>query len=284
MKAIFLGGDIRQKYACEFLNKNNIFSECFMDFFLDNTIKRKIGNADILVLPIPLMKDSKNIYTSNDNSINIYEIINLINSKSKIYGGNFTEELKEYFTAHKISYVDYFDMNYFQINNAFLSAEGAIYYAKERLEKSLYGLDVAILGLGRIGKILAFLLHSHGAKITICTRKESDFVWSKLIGFNSFKINFGGNVSNLDLINDKFDLIINTIPSWIMNENFIRKMDYDTVIIDVASYPYGIDESLAERYKLKYYRELKIPGRYAPKSAGEIIGQTIINTINNAED
>ena len=91
-------------------------------------------------------------------------------------------------------------------------------------------------------------------------------------------------MSNLNLINNKYDLIFNTIPFWIMDEHFAKSKNSDTIIIDLASRPFGIDEELVNRYHLKYYRELGIPGRYAPQSAGEIIGQTIINNINILED
>ena len=283
MQALFLGGDVRQKYACDFLNKNNIYSECYMDFCFDEEIRNKISNANIIVLPVPLLKDNIHINMSNNNSINIYEVINLISDRGVICGGKFTNELKEYLITHKLSYIDYFDVESFQIQNALLTAEGAIHYAKQRLERSIHGAKIAILGFGRIGKILAYLLCSQGAKITVCARKDSDFAWSTLAGFNGFKIKISGSTSNLNLINDKYDLIYNTIPYWIMDENFAKSCNSNSIIIDLASHPYGIDEFLVARYQLKYYRELKIPGRYAPKSAGEILGQTIINNINIVE-
>ena len=70
----------------------------------------------------------------------------------------------------------------------------------------------------------------------------------------------------------------------IMDEEFVRSTDPMTIIIDLASFPYGMDDKLAKEYNLKYYRELGIPGRYAPVSAGEIIAKTIINNILTRED
>jgi dipicolinate synthase subunit A len=65
-----------------------------------------------------------------------------------------------------------------------------------------------------------------------------------------------------------------------MGESFVKTLIDDTLIIDIASYPFGIDESLVKKYNLKYFRESGIPGRYAPKSAGEIMAKTIIDYIN----
>lgn len=284
MNALFLGGDLRQSYACEYLNKHNISAEYYKDFDLDDKIPEKIKEASIVVFPIPVTKDGKHLNIKSDNLIELTKLIKLTDENCLLFAGQFPEIIKEYLLAHNHIFVDFTDIESFQIQNALLSAEGAIYYAKQRLDKCIHGSEIAILGFGRIGKILAYLLHSQGAKITVCARKDSDFTWSKLIGFNGFKIKISGNRSNLDLINNKYDLIFNTIPFWIMDENFAKNKNSDTVIIDLASRPFGIDESLVSKYNLKYYRELAIPGRYAPQSAGEIIGKAIINYISVKED
>lgn len=285
MKALFLGGDLRQKYASDYCsNKFNIDSEFIYDFVFDQNIIEKIKNISILALPIPVIKDEIYLNTMNHSLINIYDIISILDKNTTVFGGNFPTSVKDYFINNKIVYIDYFNIESFQIQNALLSAEGAIYYAKQKLNRSIYGAEIAILGFGRIGKILAYLLGSQGAQITVCARKDSDFTWSKLIGFNGFKIQNSGNTSNMNLMNTKYDLIFNTIPFWIMDENFAKSKNSNTIIIDLASRPFGIDELIVSKYNLNYYRELGIPGRYAPQSAGEIIGKTILNNISIKEE
>lgn len=284
MKALFLGGDLRQKYACDYLNRCNVSSEFIADFILDEKLTQRIKNFSIIGLPIPISKDEMHLNTLGNNLINIYDILSALSENTIVFGGKISDSIKNYFLINKINYYDYLNIESFQIQNALLTAEGAIYYAKQRLERSIHGSEIAILGFGRIGKILAYLLHSQGAKITVCARKDSDFTWSKIIGFNGFKIKISGDISNLDLINNKYDIIFNTIPFWIMDESFAKNKNSNTIIIDLASRPFGIDEVLVHKYNLNYYRELGIPGRYAPKTAGEIIGKTILNNIPIKED
>lgn len=284
MKALFLGGDLRQAYACEYLNKCGIQTEYIRSCIIDESTVSKIEKTHILVLPVPTLLNGVNFNITDDSQINIYDIFAFLNNKTIVFGGKLSIPIKDYLITKEIKYIDLFDIESFQIQNALLSAEGAIYYAKQRLERSIHGAEIAILGFGRIGKILAYLLSSQGAKITVCARKDSDFTWSKLIGFNGFKIKTIGNKSNIDLINNKYDLIINTIPFWIMDESFAKSINGDTIIIDLASYPYGIDESIVSEYDLKYFRELGIPGRYAPQSAGEIIAKTILNNLPIVEE
>ena len=117
----------------------------------------------------------------------------LINKDSMVFGGKFNDYIKNYLSAKNIKFIDYFEIDAFQIQNALLTAEGAIYYVKDKLERSISSLNIAIFGFGRISKILAYLLHSQGAKISIYARKESDIAWCKLIGLNAVKIEIGGN-------------------------------------------------------------------------------------------
>ena len=93
MKAIFLGGDSRQKYACEYLNIYNIPSEFYEDF--ENRLEDKIKNASIVALPIPILKDEMNLNTKRKTSIHIGDILELIDKGSIVFGGKFNDYIKE---------------------------------------------------------------------------------------------------------------------------------------------------------------------------------------------
>ncbi len=281
MNALFLGGDSRQEFAASLLNQNNIHAKAYTRFNLDNRITDQVKASNYIILPLPISKDGININmnTSDKEKTPIIDILNFMNTGSIFLGGKIDENTKKEITKREIRYVDYFDIESFQINNALLSAEGAIYYAKQRISKSIYGSKVAVLGFGRIGKILSYLLHSHGALITVCARKDEDYTWSRLIGFNGVKMKKTGDRNDLNLKCREYDIIFNTIPHWIMDEEFVSNLSPQTIIIDLASHPFGIDESLVKKYRLNYYHELAIPGRYAPQSAGELVGKTILNII-----
>ena len=276
MKIIFLGGDLRQKYASDYLIKNGYDSKVYLDFDVGE-IEKEIKEAKIIALPITLSNDTIPLKMREKNIL-IDDIIKITDLGAVILGGKFTNQIKDKYAQNRI-FVDYSDIEPLQIQNALLSAEGAIYYAKQKFEKSIYGSNVAIFGYGRIGKILAYLLRSQGAKVTIIARCDVNLTWSKLLGLDTLKI----AAKNMLMIK-KYDIIFNTIPYRIMDKEFAMSVDPDTLIIDLASFPYGIDDKLAAEYNLKYYKELGIPGRYAPMSAGEIIANTIINNILTRED
>ena len=200
-----------------------------------------------------------------------------------IIAGKLSSKMIEVINQNNLKIIDYYNIEYFQIMNALLSAKGSIYLAKSKFSKSIYNSNIAILGFGRIGKILAYLLHLQGASISIGARKDNDLAWGKICGFKTIPLNNPKEFNN-SISNAKYDIIINTIPSKIMNETFCKNINKNALIIDIASPPYGMDESLAHQYTINYHRESGIPGRYAPQSAGEIIAKTIIDNILTKED
>lgn len=277
MKVLFLGGDIRQQYASEYLCQNGIESNAYIDFSINEEIIKEINKVEAIVLPLPISKDG--IYLNSNSSIILKDLFDNISKSQIVLGGKVPIEIYSYPTLQKNKIIDYNNDEFFAVQNALLSSEGAIFYAKQKINKSIHGSNIAIFGFGRIGKILSYLLNVQGAHITVYTRKELDCAWSKLIGFNTCRINnyIIKRADNFEIMN--FDLIFNTIPFHIIDENLLGTISKDSIIVDLASFPYGIDETLIDKYQLKYYKEPGIPGRYAPKSAGEIIGATIMNIL-----
>lgn len=262
MQILFLGGDLRQKYASEFLNKRKICSKVYLDFALDEDVLSDIDNSDIIVLPLPIPKEG------------IYDLFGRLNTNHTVLGGMIPKEIYDKYIGKCRAIIDYYKNDYFVLHNAFLSAEGAIFYAKEKISRSIKDARIAILGFGRIGKMISYLLWSQGAKISVFARNNIDCLWSSLMGFDANKIEILDSVDSVEYINE-FDIIFNTIPYHILNENLISSID-KPIIIDLASSPYGIDEELLKKYNISYFREPGIPGRYAPQSAGEIIAETIM--------
>ena len=77
-----------------------------------------------------------------------------------------------------------------------------------------------------------------------------------------------------------FDLIFNTVPFMILDSHTLARIapsGSDTIIIDLASLPGGVDLEACERMGLKAMRALSLPGRVAPKAAGEIIKNAVYN-------
>lgn len=284
MKILMLGGDKRQEYAAKDIKNNNISVDIWRGNGTFEIIKSSLHLYDIIILPLPVSLDGITLNTSfpTVESPKLSDMVSLVGKNSLVIGGKLTPILKNIMNAKGIRFIDYFENEEFQIKNAVLSAEGAIFYAMENMEHSIFSSEIAVLGYGRIGKLLAEKAKYLGANVTVCARKASDLIWAKSYGFNTHTIEYLNGISSLYKLKGN-DVIFNTVPCRIFDEFSASELSSDNLIIDLASAPYGIDERLVEKYALNYKKISGIPGKYAPVSAGKIIGQTIKTIIEREE-
>lgn len=276
MNILFLGGDARQEYACEYLTERGINAEVYTNFSLDDDMRKKISEADAIVLPLPCCIEDRYInMTQEAERISIAEIAMISNDKCLILGGKISKNVAAELDLLEKKYADYYTIEEFQIKNALLSAEGAVYYAKQSYDSSLHGAKIGIFGFGRIGKMLAYILRSVGAHISVFARKETDISLIDILGMHGVDIK---SEEFLHSVGEQ-DIIFNTVPYNIITEELIGVLRSDAVLMDLASAPFGISDELLEKYNLNYHRELGIPGRYAPRAAGEILAQVVLNII-----
>jgi len=66
-------------------------------------------------------------------------------------------------------------------------------------------------------------------------RKYSDLAWIESYGYKPVFI------TELESYIDRANVIFNTIPSIVLDENLLRKVNKDCLLIDLASKPGGID-------------------------------------------
>ena len=157
------------------------------------------------------------------------------------------------------------------ILNAISTAEGAIQIIMEQTLKTIHGSNILVMGFGRIGKILAKMLHGIGANVYCEARKDSDIAWIEAYGYKKI------HLRNLKENVDKFDIIINTIPSMILDRVYLTKINKDCLILDLASDPGGVDREYAKENGIKVIWALSLPGKVAPVTSAEYIKNTLYN-------
>ena len=159
------------------------------------------------------------------------------------------------------------------IPNAVPTAEGAIEIAITETPFTIHGSKSLVLGYGKIGKILSKDLYALGAQTYVEARKYADLAMIEGHGYEPLPLD------NLKDHIHEFDIIFNTIPSLILDDEILTKVKKDALIIDLASKPGGIDFDAAKSYGLKVIWALSLPGKIAPVSSGAIIKDTIMNII-----
>ncbi len=280
-KILIAGGDLRQIYCGNYLAEK--FDVSFAGFdrrYISDNLKifledRNSGDVfDYIVFPIPPFKDGGYINTPfSDGVLTLDEIKRHIGRSTVIFCGKADENFRKFFPENKI--YDYMDRDELNILNAVPTAEGAVYIALEEIPVTLSNSKVLITGFGRIGKILADILRGFGADITVMTRSINSKAWAKAMNFK---------VCSKSDIDSSYNLIFNTAPFLIFDYDILKKLGNDTVLIDLASKPGGVDFKSAGELGIKAIWALGLPGKTAPVTAGEIVAETIENIISERSD
>ena len=155
------------------------------------------------------------------------------------------------------------------LENARLTAEGALASAMRASNRALAGMDCLVVGWGRIGRSLTELLVALGARVTVASRTAS--------GRNR-AVERGAEAADTAQIVDALPgrkLVYNTAPVMVLDGVALGRMDPDALLIDLASPPYGVDLRAAWSRGLRAWREPGLPGRYCPQSAAAAILKAI---------
>ena len=181
--------------------------------------------------------------------------------------------LKSSFFKKGIRVFDYFEREELAVNNAVPTAQGVIKIAMENMKITVHGAQCAVTGYGRTAKVLADMLAALGAHVTVAARKCSDLAWARTGGLNAV------NISELMKTAPELDLLVNTVPSLVLDCKTLSALRRDCLVIDIASAPYGTDFACARELGLNVIVPGSLPGKTAPKTAGELIADAILNII-----
>lgn len=275
-----VGGDKRQLFLAK-----SISDSCF-DVILGGfekltsvgalticDIKTAIFESDAVIFPIPSVRADRSINTpfSDKNVILRDEEIDEL-KKKPVFVSMRDKFIRAYPQLENACIYDYAAKEEFAVLNALPTAEGALECAMNRFEGTIAKSRCLVVGYGRIGKLLARSLDALGAKVTVAARNEKDFAYISALGYAKTDTRRLKSARG-------YDIVFNTVPAMIFDKNLLMNTDRNTLIIDLASAPGGVDFEAAHNFKLDAVRALSLPGKCAPKTAGEIIKTTIFNII-----
>lgn len=281
MKITVIGGDQRSvKLINLLLNDGHEIKIFGFDELETNSINMSeslelaIQNSNIIIGPLPCSEDNKILNTPfNSEEIKIEDLFKVMTKNQVFIAGKITEEISNMANFYNMVNIDLLDREELAVLNAIPTAEGGIQLAMEEMEITIHGSNVMILGFGRIGKLLAKMLNGLGANVFVEARNYADLAWIKSYGFKSLHLN------EIKDYLPKMDLVFNTIPSMILIKENLLELKKETLVIDLASKPGGVDFENADKIGIKAIWALGLPGKVAPKTAAEIMKTSIYNII-----
>lgn len=218
---------------------------------------------DVYLLPIPATSDGIHLNCCIDITIDGFF--------SKAYGDSLI--ISAGFKHAKVT--DITNNDDFAYLNAVPTAEGAISLAIGSNGLTLADSNILVTGFGRVSKVLINRLKNFSKNITVAARKAGDLSLIDTLGFNALPV-----AMLAEKLKD-YDVIFNTVPYKLFNSDTLSYAKEKAVFIELASNTLGFDTDYIKTLPVSFINAPGLPAKVAPISAGKILAQTVITTLNN---
>ncbi|MCW3490823.1 dipicolinate synthase subunit DpsA [Dethiobacter alkaliphilus] len=272
-RIVIAGGDARDVILAEQLKKAGAdvwlcgFEKCALP--KDASLQKgKPEFADVLILPLPGVNSDGTIYaTYAEEKLFLDDLSPLFKPGLLLICGRMPTETLALLEERKIRVVLTAEMDELAVYNAVPTAEGTIELAMRESDVTIHGSKALVIGFGRCGLPLAKTLAALGARVTVGARRREVLAQAETFGFAQLDL-----AKTLERIGD-FDFIFNTVPAMVLTDKVLGGVNKEALVIDIASKPGGTDFAAAKRLGLKTFLALGLPGKVAPKSAGNILAR-----------
>ena len=215
------------------------------------------GALDFIIFPFKQPPD-EDIY--ND------KFFQDLRKQTQIFSGLRSQYLTQQCHTHGLPYHVMMEDPGTTVRNAVPTSEGVIAYLIHHLGRTIAGSRILVVGYGVCGSDLARRLTALGATTSALVRNRSKACNAQADGVTPIYL--------AALAHQKYHAIINTVPSTTLTNDVLGTLG-TTLLIDIASAPYGFDIAYAQTLNPKSALLPAIPGKYAIQTAGDILGEYV---------
>ena len=255
MKFILYLKDRRLVYVQEHLSQKGYKTISF-----DEDKLNEIEPSDIVILS-PAFKWNETLVDNMPSGITIF-------------GGAISLAFEETFKNKNINYLNIMQNEDFVLKNASLTAEGMLCDLILNTPLSMNDQKILIIGSGRVAKAVGYLFYKLDLNFDFAMRNEKEYNLTKLFAKNCY---LGEEYKNH--LKD-YDVVINTVPAVIFNQNDVKKFKNGCYVFELAS------KQCLEGLKLQninYVLCPALPSKYTAKSAAKLIIELIDNYLEKGE-
>ncbi|MEW5921076.1 MAG: dipicolinate synthase subunit DpsA [Bacillota bacterium] len=242
----------------------------FSKKYLVRDLALELQRAHVIITPLNGIEEDGLIYTPLfDGKVRVNDPVfrEGIQNGTLFIAGYVNPKIKKFLQQKEVIVYETREMDEISILNAIPTAEGAIQVAMQNTEITIHNSHCLVLGYGRCGRVLAETLKGLGATVSVAARRSEVLAWILASRMNPLPLHeLAGGVH-------KADIIFNTIPAVVVDREVLCNVKKETLIIDLATYPGGIDFVAAKRMGIKTIVLPGLPGKVAPKTAGKILCQ-----------
>ncbi len=276
------GGDLRYMYMARALAKHHTvhvvgFSERTVSLpeltYIDDA-DTLLPHYDLLVLPLPVTEDGLTVHAPFSNTPPLLDdMLSRVKPGGLVVGGQFGAAAMRCKQAG-FAPVDYLAREELCCWNAVPTAEGALQILLEELPFTIYRSRMLVLGFGRCGSRLAGILQALGAAVTVASCSCTELAKAEMLGCTPLPL------EQLAAHVGAFSVVCNTIPARVLDAHVLAAVPPETLILDLASKPGGVDLEAAKQQGNRVVWALSLPGKTAPITAGELIAKTVTHILH----
>lgn len=283
-----IGGDARQIYMIGALieQKYRIICAGLEHTALPSCVQKAhslqdaAAGSDVLLCPVPLSKNGTDITVTGCTlpDATADALIDALTGSHTLISAAIPPQVAEHCKNIGCACYDLMQRDDVAIHNAVATAEGTLAELILRGTGNLHQSRVLIIGFGRCAQVLAAKLLGLAMHVTVCARNHSARALAQALGYEAI------DFSQLDGELSSFAYVVNTVPAHILTHTRVALLDDEAVVIDIATSPGGVDFKAAAQLHKNCVLCPGLPGRYAPKTSGEIIANAVLAILSEGSD
>jgi len=261
-----LGGDLRSVHLCRRLMKDGYTVQSYGLELSEvpqccqrDSLTAALEQTDCVVLPIPTADGTLLRAPYSCAPISLEAVAAALPKGIPVFGGG----------KCALPMTDLTAIGSMAVGNAALTAQCALLLILQNTHRSLMGQSILITGAGRIGTLLGLQLKALGAEVTLSSRDPVRRAWCAAMGMTAL------HTHALAHVLPATDMVINTVPAPVLDENALSLLPRNTLLLELASLPGGFDPTAAEAMGLRPIMGRGLPGKFTPAGAADLIAETI---------
>lgn len=282
-RVCFVGGDRRQQIAATLLHDMGFSVTTYGVFpakeecsngFISSSLSDTLTNCKYIVLPVPYQNKDGFIPCCQEIVAPTWqEAYDGMERDSTLIMGLSDPELYESCAKKNIHIRDFIEEGLYAEWNCIPTAEGALRILMQETPLTIDESHMLVTGYGRIAKRLSQNLHDLGCYVSIAARKATARKAARSAGIMAYSIEEMSHAVKGQ------DAILNTVPAMLLDANMLSHVTSNTLLIELASVPGGIDYAAAAKAGLRVINAPGLPGKEAPVTSGQVLAKTVLNFI-----
>ncbi len=223
---------------------------------------------DGLLLPLPAQRNGK-VPVLEGPALELIPLLSRLKPGALVVGGAFAPKSRDTIQSLGYPVEDVMQREKLVWENAKLTALAVPVLLGMEDGMFLRGKQVLVLGGGRVARALWPVLKERGAKVTAAARSPAQLALAQQAGAE------GVALEKMESALRRADLVINTIPAPVLGRRELAELPAETLVLDLASAPGGVDFAAGEELGLSARLEPGLPGKWFPAQAGRLLGETV---------